>query len=80
MELGKAHPYTDREEGEVKDRRRRPEGGEWESIKIPYRNFAYIPKSTQHPSLLTRPRPHIYNKAIGLQNGVSDRNGNMKRC
>jgi hypothetical protein len=31
----------------LKDRRRRPEGrrGKWESIKIPYRNMAYIPKS-----------------------------------
>jgi hypothetical protein len=26
--------------------KRRPEGGEWEPIKIPHRNLAYIPKPT----------------------------------
>jgi hypothetical protein len=55
-------------------------GGEWEPIKIPRRNLAYIPKSTRRPSLLTRPRPHSYNKAIGLQNRVRDRSGNTKQC
>jgi hypothetical protein len=31
----------------VKDRRKQPEGaGEWELIKIPLRNLAYIPKTT----------------------------------
>jgi hypothetical protein len=29
--------------------KRRPEGGEWEPIKIPYRNLAYIPKPTRDP-------------------------------
>jgi hypothetical protein len=48
-----------------KDRIRRPEGGEWEPIKIPRRNLAYIPKSTRRPSLLTLPRPHSYSEAIG---------------
>jgi hypothetical protein len=41
---------------------------------------AYVPKSTRHPSLLTRLRPHSYSKTIGLQNRVRDRSGNMKRC
>jgi hypothetical protein len=27
----------------MKDRRKRPEGGEWEPIKITYSNLAYIP-------------------------------------
>jgi hypothetical protein len=45
---------------ELKDRRRRPEGGEWEPIKIPYRNLTYIPNLTRRPSLLTRLRPHSY--------------------
>jgi hypothetical protein len=58
----------------LKDRRRRPEGGEWEPIKIPYRNLTYILKSTRHPSLLTRPRPHCYSKAIDLRNQVRNRN------
>jgi hypothetical protein len=52
----------------MKDRRRRPEGGEWEPIKILLENLAYIPKSTRHPSLLTRPRPHSYSTAVGPQN------------
>jgi hypothetical protein len=30
----------------VKDQKRRPEGGEWEPIKIPHRNLAYIPNQT----------------------------------
>jgi hypothetical protein len=38
-------------------------GGEWEPIKIPRGNSAYIPKSTQRPSLLTRSRPHSYSRA-----------------
>jgi hypothetical protein len=45
----------------LKDRRRRPEGGEWEPIKIHHRNLAYVLKSIWNPSLLTRPvliRPH----------------------
>jgi hypothetical protein len=61
----------------VKDQRRRLEGGEWEPIKIPRRNLAYIPKSTRRPSLLTRPRPHSYSKAIGLQNWVRNRSGTL---
>jgi hypothetical protein len=45
-------------------------GGEWEPIKIPRTNLAYIPKMTRHPSLLTRLRPHSYRKAVGPQNQV----------
>jgi hypothetical protein len=30
--------------------KRRPEGGEWEPIKIPHRNLAYVPKSTRSRS------------------------------
>jgi hypothetical protein len=35
-------------------------GGEWEPIKTPLRNLAYIAESTRCPSLLTRPRPTSY--------------------
>jgi hypothetical protein len=55
-------------------------GGEWKPIKISRWNSAYIPKSTQRPSLLTQPRPHRYSKAIGLQNRVTNRSGNTKQC
>jgi hypothetical protein len=54
----------------VKDQRRRPEGGEWESIKIPWGNSGYVPKLTQRPSLLTRPRPHSYRETIGPRNWI----------
>jgi hypothetical protein len=56
----------------VKDRRKRPEGGggEWEPIKIPQENLAYVPKLTRHASLLARPKPHSYQRAIGPQNRV----------
>jgi hypothetical protein len=59
------------QDGTLKDQRRRLEGGgEWEPIKIHRRNSPYILKSTRHPSLLTRPRPHSYKKAIGHRNRV----------
>jgi hypothetical protein len=34
----------------LKDRRRQPEGVEWEPIKIPHRKLAYIPESIRCPS------------------------------
>jgi hypothetical protein len=58
-------------------------GGEWESIKIPRWNSAYVPKSTRRPSLLTRPRPHRYRKAINPQNQVRNHKNTVKdnnRC
>jgi hypothetical protein len=64
----------------VKDRRRRPEGGEWEPIKILLENLAYIPKSTRRPSLLTRPRPHSYSTAIGPQNQARNCSRNTEWC
>jgi hypothetical protein len=42
-------------------------GGEWEPIKIPHRNLAYIPKSIRDPFLLTRLRLISYRQAISLQ-------------
>jgi hypothetical protein len=54
-------------------------GGEWEPIKIPGGNLAYILKSTQYPSLLTRPRPHRYSKAVDPQNRVRNHSGNTNR-
>jgi hypothetical protein len=66
--------------GMLKDRRRRPEGGEWESIKIPHRNLAYVPKSTRNPSLLTRSRPPSYRQAIGLRNRARNCNESTERC
>jgi hypothetical protein len=63
----------------VKDRRGDQRGVEWKPIKIPHRNLTYIPKSIRHPSLLTRLRPHIYSKSIGLQNWVRNHSGNTKQ-
>jgi hypothetical protein len=54
----------------MKDWIRRPEGDEWEPIKISRRNLAYVPNKSQQTSLLTRSRPHSYSKAIGPQNRV----------
>jgi hypothetical protein len=47
--------------------KRRPEGGEWEPIKIPQMNLAYIPEPTRDPSLLTRSRLISYGQAISLR-------------
>src|SRR6185312_9893597 len=40
----------------VKDRSRRPEGGEWEPIKISskFKSSAYVPKSPKPSSVLTK--------------------------
>jgi hypothetical protein len=54
----------------MKEPRRRSEGGEWEPIKIPLRNVTYIPQSTRHLFLLTRPRSPTYRKAISHRNWV----------
>jgi hypothetical protein len=35
--------FTEMVKDILKDRRRRPEGGEWEPIKITHSNLAYIP-------------------------------------
>jgi hypothetical protein len=63
-------------EGSEKVTRR---GGEWESIKIPHGNLAYIPNRIRRPSLLTRSSSHSYSKTIGLRNRVRDRSGNTNR-
>jgi hypothetical protein len=64
----------------MKDRRRRTEENEWESIKILHRNLAYIPTSTRRPSLLTRPRSHSYSEAIGPRNRARNRSRNTEQC
>jgi hypothetical protein len=64
----------------VKDRRSRPEGVEWEPIKIPQWNLSYIPKSTRCTSLLTWSRPSSYRQAIGPRNQVRNHIGNTRRC
>jgi hypothetical protein len=46
-------------------------GGEWETIKIPRGNLAYILKLSWHVSVLTQSRPHSYKKATSPQNRVS---------
>jgi hypothetical protein len=51
-------------------------GGEWEPIKIPRGNLAYILKSTRCPSLLTRLRPPSYRQAISSRNWVRNCSGN----
>jgi hypothetical protein len=63
----------------VKDRRWRPEGGEWEPIKIPHRNLAYVPKLTRNRSLLTRSRPSSYRQAIGLRNWARNYNKDLEK-
>jgi hypothetical protein len=55
-------------------------GGEWEPIKIPHRNLAYIPKPSRNPSLLTRPRPPSYRQAIDLRNRARKCNESTYRC
>jgi hypothetical protein len=64
----------------LKDRKWRPEGGEWEPIKIPLRNVAYVPKSSRNYSLLTRSRPPSYRQAIGFLNWARNCNRDTKRC
>jgi hypothetical protein len=44
--------------------------GEWEPIKIPCENSAYISNLTQHVSVLARSRQNTYWRAIGSQNWV----------
>jgi hypothetical protein len=51
----------------LKDRRGDQRGGEWEPIKIPQRNLAYIPEPTRDPSLRTRLRLISYGQAISLR-------------
>jgi hypothetical protein len=55
-------------------------GGEWEPIKIPLGNLAYIPKSIRRPSLLSRSRPHSYSKAVGPRNRARNHSGITERC
>jgi hypothetical protein len=64
----------------LKDRRRRPEGGEWEPIKIPRRNLAYIPNRTRRTSLLARLRPPSYRLTIGPRNRARNYSENTKWC
>jgi hypothetical protein len=47
-------------------------GGEWEPIRIPHQNLAYVPKQTQRVSLLTRSRSHSYRRANGPRNRTRD--------
>jgi hypothetical protein len=63
----------------LKDRRRRPEGGEWESIKILHWNLAYILNQTRRLSLITRPGPHTYWTVIGHRNRVRKRSENTNQ-
>jgi hypothetical protein len=63
----------------LKDQRKRPEGDEWEPIKIHRGNLVYIIKSIRCPSLLARSRPHSYNQAIGPQNWVRNY-ANTNQC
>jgi hypothetical protein len=53
--------------------RGRPEGGEWEPIKILLENLAYIPNPSRNPSLLALPRPPSYRLAIGPRNRARNR-------
>jgi hypothetical protein len=48
-------------------------------IKIPLRNLAYVPKSTQRTSLLPRPRSYSYRKAIGPKNQVRNLNRSIRQ-
>jgi hypothetical protein len=53
--------------------RGRPEGGEWEPIKILLENLAYIPNPSRNPSLLALSRPPSYRLAIGPRNRARNR-------
>jgi hypothetical protein len=64
----------------VKDRRSDQRGGEWEPIKIPHQNLAYVPKSTRNRSLLTRSRASSYRQAIGLHCPATDAPVYMSLC
>jgi hypothetical protein len=55
-------------------------GGEWEPIKIPHRNLAYIPNRTRRTSLLTRPKSPSYRLAIDPQNHARNRSENTELC
>jgi hypothetical protein len=66
--------------GHVKDRRGDQRGGEWEPIKIPQRNLAYIPEPTRDPFLLTRPRLISYGQAISLRKRTRIYTGNQNWC
>jgi hypothetical protein len=55
------------------DEAMRGEGGEWEPIKILYKNLVYVPKQTQHSSLLTRSRPHSYRRTISPWHEVKNK-------
>jgi hypothetical protein len=46
-------------------------GDEYEPIKIPLENSAYVLKSIHHASLLTRSTPHSYRETIDPPNRVS---------
>jgi hypothetical protein len=54
--------------------------GEWEQIKIPQWNLAYIPKMTRGLSLLAQPRPASYRSVIGPRNRTRSRSRNTERC
>jgi hypothetical protein len=45
-------------------------GGEWEPNKIFQRNLTYVPKLTQHVSLLTRSRLRSYQQVTSDRNQV----------
>jgi hypothetical protein len=62
----------------LKDRKRGPEGDEWEPVKIPHGNSTSIPNSTRHASLLARPQPHSYREAIGPWNWVRNQKTQRK--
>ena len=58
----------------MKDRSRRPEGGEWEPIKISskFKSSAYIPKSPKPSSVLTKVWSS-YRKANPTQRSSNER-------
>jgi hypothetical protein len=65
-------------EGPDKTTRMGGGGGECEPIKIHRENLAYVPNLSQRASLLARPRPHNYRKAIDPQNRVRKPNFERK--
>jgi hypothetical protein len=54
----------------LKDQKRRPEGGEWEPIKILWGNLVYVPKLIWRAFLLTRLRLYSYREVIDPRNQV----------
>jgi hypothetical protein len=60
----------------VKDRRGDQRGGEWEPIKIPQKNLAYIPKSTQSHN---KRNPAALKPSLAVEKAEAKTENNQRR-